>query len=82
MMIIASICFSLVAVMVKYIRHLPLMEIILFRNIPTMIIIPIILKKKGIPFFGNNKLVLLMRGFFWNDWYVRNILYLYNYAFN
>jgi len=63
-MIITSICFALMAVMVKYIRHLPLMKIILFRNIPTMIIIPIILKKKYIPLFGNNKLVLLIRSFF------------------
>lgn len=63
-MVITSICFALMAVMVKYIRHIPLMEIILFRNIPTMIIIPIILKKKDIPLFGNNKLVLLIRGFF------------------
>jgi len=64
MMVITSICFALMAVIVKYLKHLPLMEIVLFRNIPTMIIIPIILKKKDIPLFGNNKLALLIRGFF------------------
>jgi len=64
MMVITSICFALMAVIVKYIKHLPLMEIILFRNIPTMMIIPIILKKRDISLFGNNKPVLLLRGFF------------------
>lgn len=64
MMIIASICFALMAVIVKYLGNLQLMEITLFRNIPSMIIIPIILRKKNIPLFGNNKLVLSMRGFF------------------
>ncbi|GAI90114.1 unnamed protein product, partial [marine sediment metagenome] len=38
MMIIATICFSLMAVMVKYLRHLPVMEIIFFRNITIMLI--------------------------------------------
>ncbi len=51
MMVITSICFALMAVMVKYIRHIPLMEIILFRNIPTMIIIPNYIKKEGYPPF-------------------------------
>jgi len=64
MMIVSSFCFALIAVIVKYVGNFHLMEIILFRNIPSMIIIPIILKKKNIPIFGNNKLVLSMRGIF------------------
>ena len=48
--------------MVKQIKHLPLMEIMLFRNIPTMIIAPIMLKKMKIYFFGNNKPFLWFRG--------------------
>jgi len=48
--------------MVKQIKHLPLMEIMLFRNIPTMIIAPIMLKKMNIYFFGNNKPFLWFRG--------------------
>ncbi len=48
--------------MVKQVKHLPLMEIILFRNIPSMIIVPIVLKKMNISFFGNNKPFLWFRG--------------------
>jgi len=52
---------ALIAVMVKRVRHLPLMEVMLFRSIPTMIIVPIILKKMNISLFGNNKPILLFR---------------------
>ena len=61
MMIIATICFSLMAAMVKFLGHLPVMEIIFFRNIPIMLIIPLILKNKKISFWGNNKPLLLLR---------------------
>ena len=61
MMIFATICFSLMAAMVKFLRHLPVMEIIFFRNIPIMLIIPLILKNKKISFWGNNKPLLLLR---------------------
>ena len=53
---------ALIAVTVKQVRHFPIIEIAFFRNIPTMIIIPIILKKKNISFFGNNKPFLWFRG--------------------
>ena len=61
MMILATICFSLMAAMVKFLGHLPVMEIMFFRNIPTMLIIPLILKNKKISFWGNNKPLLLLR---------------------
>ncbi|OFW46636.1 MAG: hypothetical protein A2163_05105 [Actinobacteria bacterium RBG_13_35_12] len=61
--IISSLCFALVAVMVKYLRHLPLMEILFFQNIPAMIIIPLTSKKMNIPLLGNNKPSLLLGGF-------------------
>lgn len=38
------------------------MEIIFFRNIPTMIVVPIILKRMNISFLGNNKPFLWFRG--------------------
>jgi drug/metabolite transporter (DMT)-like permease len=60
--IISSLCFSLMAVMVKYVRHLPLMKIVFFQNIPTMIIAPLILKKMQISFLGNNKPNLWLHG--------------------
>ncbi len=64
MMIIATICFSIMMVIVKYLRHLPLMEIILFRNIPIIIVVPIILKNKGIFFYGHNRSLLLLGSLF------------------
>jgi len=64
MMIIATICFSIMMVIVKYLRHLPLMEIILFRNIPIMIVVSIILKNKGIFFYGYNRSLLLLGSLF------------------
>jgi drug/metabolite transporter (DMT)-like permease len=47
---------------VKYIKHLPLMEIIFFQSIPTMIIIPLMLKKMNISLLGNNKPFLWFYG--------------------
>ena len=63
-MIASSIGMSLMAVIIKYVSQFPLMEIILFRNIPTLVIIPIILRKKNIFIYGNNKPFLLLRAFF------------------
>ena len=48
--------------MVKQVRHLPLMEILFFRNIPAMIILPIMIKKIKVPLFGNNKPILWLAG--------------------
>lgn len=61
--LISCLCFSLIAVGVKQVGHLPLMEIVFFQNIPAMIIIPIILKKMNISLLGNNKLFLWCSGF-------------------
>ena len=47
--------------MVKQIRHLPVMEIIFFRTIPAMIIVPLMIKKANISFLGNNKFILWFR---------------------
>ena len=48
--------------MVKQLRHLPVVEIILFRNIPAMIIIPGMIKKVKVSPFGNNKPFLWLSG--------------------
>jgi len=63
MMIIATICFSLMAVMVKFLSDFPVMELVFFRNIPIMLFIPLILKNKKISFWGNNRPLLLFRNF-------------------
>jgi drug/metabolite transporter (DMT)-like permease len=61
MMIIATICLSLMIVFVKYLKHIPVMEIVFFRNLIIMLIVPVVLKKEKIPFWGNNKPLLLWR---------------------
>jgi|LDZT01.1.fsa_nt_gi drug/metabolite transporter (DMT)-like permease len=61
--IISSLCLSFMSMLVKKIGHLPIMEIMFFQNLPTMIIMPIILMKLRIPIFGNNKALLLINGF-------------------
>jgi len=63
-MIIAAFFFALIAFIIKLLKNIPLMEIVLFRNIPSMIIIPIIiLMKKETPILGRNKPLLFLRGF-------------------
>jgi len=52
---------SLVSVWVKYLRNLPLMEILFFQSLPIILIIPIILKIKKISIRGNNQFLLLIR---------------------
>ena len=64
MMIIASICFTLMAVAVHFLRELPLMEIIFFRSLFIMLTVPLMLKNRKISFWGNNKLILILRGLF------------------
>lgn len=61
MMIIASICFTLMAVAVHFLRELSLTEIIFFRNLPIMLIVPLMLKQRKISFWGNNKSLLILR---------------------
>jgi len=64
MMLIAAICFATLVMLIKFVPNIPLMEIILFRSIPTMLIIPLILINKGIPILGNNRPLLLLRSVF------------------
>ena len=40
MMIMASFFFSLMAPLIKRFNHLPLMELVFFRNLPTIFILP------------------------------------------
>ena len=61
MMMISSIFSSVVGLLVKYLTNIPLMEIVLFRNLPSVIILPIIITKKHIPLLGENKPLLIIR---------------------
>ena len=63
LIILASLFFALMALLVKEVGHLPLMEIVFFRNIPSMLIIPLMIKKTNISFLGNNRFILFFRSF-------------------
>ncbi|MDD4362995.1 MAG: DMT family transporter [Atribacterota bacterium] len=64
MMIISMFNFSLMAILVKLLKHIPLMEVTIFRNLPSFLILPFIIKLNCLPFFGIDKLVLLLRALF------------------
>lgn len=64
MVFVATICFSLMSATVKYLSYLPLMEVIFFRHFLTMLIVPLMLKNRKIPFQGNNQSILLLRCLF------------------
>ena len=52
---------SLVSIWVKYLRNLPLMEILFFQSLPIILVVTIILKIKKISIRGNNQFLLLIR---------------------
>ena len=61
-MALATLLFALMAVFVKLLSGIPPMEIIFFRAVFAVTICFWGLKRAGIPLFGNNKSMLLMRG--------------------
>ena len=61
-MLFAGFLFSLMNVSVKLIPHIPAIEIILFRSVFSLIFTFLLIKKAGVPLFGNNKKLLVLRG--------------------
>ncbi len=61
-MLLAGVFFALMNVSVKYIPHIPAIEIILFRSIFSLVFSYIFLKNQKIYVFGNNKKLLIIRG--------------------
>ncbi len=61
-MLLATFTFTLMKVFVKWLTHIPPIEIILFRSIISMVISYTLLVRQRVPVFGNNKLVLIGRG--------------------
>lgn len=61
-MLIAGVFFALMNVSVKFIPHIPAIEIILFRSIFSFVFSFLVLKHLGISVFGNNKKLLIIRG--------------------
>ncbi|MFT4600371.1 MAG: drug/metabolite transporter (DMT)-like permease [Arenicella sp.] len=72
-MLLSALCFALINILVKIltnsaelfpeIQEYPVFEIVFFRSIISLAICTSIIKAKKIPFFGNNKKWLLIRGF-------------------
>ncbi|QDH80041.1 DMT family transporter [Echinicola soli] len=61
-MLLAGIFFAIMQVMVKYVPHLPAVEVVFFRSLFSLVASYIILKKQKIPLLGNNKKLLILRG--------------------
>ena len=63
-MLVSSFAFSLMHLCVKALPHIPVFELVFFRSIVSLLISFTSLKQKKIDVLGNNKKVLLARGFF------------------
>ncbi|MVZ60846.1 EamA family transporter [Sphingobacterium humi] len=61
-MLLAGLFFALMNVCVKYVAHLPTVEVVFFRSVFSLVASYIILKRDRIPVFGNNKRLLILRG--------------------
>src|SRR5690554_1619377 len=61
-MLLAGIFFAFMQVLVKFLPHIPALEIIFFRSLFSLAVSYWILKKSHVPVFGNNKKLLVMRG--------------------
>jgi drug/metabolite transporter (DMT)-like permease len=61
-MLVSGVFFALMNVSVKFIPHIPAIEIILFRSLFSLIFSFLILKQLGVSVFGNNKKLLIIRG--------------------
>lgn len=61
-MLLAGLFFALMNVCVKYVSHIPTVEVVFFRSIFSLVASFIILKRDHIPVFGNNKPLLILRG--------------------
>ena len=63
-MLIASLGFAWMNASVKYIRHIPVFEVILFRAIITLVISYAVLKKRQVKPWGTHHKFLIARGLF------------------
>lgn len=61
-MLFAVFTFSLMKVFVKTLSHIPVIEVILFRAIISLVISFLLLKRQQVPVLGKNKPLLIARG--------------------
>lgn len=63
-MLIAVLLFAILNVLVKYLGHIPAVEIVFFRALVTLVISYLTLKKQRVAIWGKNRKVLFLRGLF------------------
>ncbi len=63
-MIFATLFYTVMNAMIKLIPRIPAIEIVLFRSVVSLFLCLIPLRKNKINIWGNNKKLLLLRGFF------------------
>lgn len=61
-MLIAGLSFAVMNVFVKFVSHMPTMEVVFFRSVFSFVASYVILKKMDIPILGSNKKLLFFRG--------------------
>jgi drug/metabolite transporter (DMT)-like permease len=61
-MLASSVAFTALNILVKYVDHLPSLEIVFFRSIGSVLCGILLIFRKQIPVFGNNHKILILRG--------------------
>lgn len=62
--LIATVLFTALNICVKYLPHIPASQLVFFRGLITLFISGFYAKKKKLALLGNNKKILILRGFF------------------
>lgn len=63
-MLLASLLFAIMKAFVKVLDHIPAIELVFFRSVISLVLSLAILKREKVPFLGNNRKMLFLRGFF------------------
>ncbi|GAB5522305.1 MAG: DMT family transporter [Roseivirga sp.] len=61
-MLLATFVFAIMNVAVKWVDHIPAVEVIFFRSIVSLVMSGVALRSQKVHLFGNNKKVLIIRG--------------------
>ena len=61
-MLLGTFVFTLMNVAIKLVPHIPAVEIVFFRSVISLVLSYGFLRKAGIPVFGKNKKLLMLRG--------------------
>lgn len=61
-MVLSALCFTVLNSIVRYVEHLPTLQLVFFRSIGSSILGIIILKRMKVPFWGTHKKLLILRG--------------------